>query len=89
MNFGGINYAVEVHLNGHKKVIPKGMFQGHSLDVTDIRHPDGQNLLVVLVHPPDHPARIPPKGVKLVTTRFITKSKPVQFIYYFVLGLHL
>ncbi|KAK4565013.1 hypothetical protein RGQ29_006886 [Quercus rubra] len=43
--------------------------KGHSLDVTDIWHPDGQNLLTVLVHPPDHPARIPPKGVKVVTTR--------------------
>ena len=84
--FCEINYTVEVYLNGLKKVIPKGMLQRHSLDVTDIQHPDGQNLLVVLVHPPNHPARIPPKGVKVVTTRFMTKSKPVQFIYYFVLG---
>ncbi|KAF3967193.1 hypothetical protein CMV_008788 [Castanea mollissima] len=49
--------------------MPKGMFQGHSLDVTDIWHPDGQNLLAVLVYPPDHPARIPPKGDKVVTMR--------------------
>lgn len=38
------------------------MFRRHSLDVTDILHPDGQNLLAILVHPPDHPGRIPPEG---------------------------
>lgn len=62
LNFRGINYSAEVYLNGHEKVLPKGMFRRHSLDVTDILHPDGQNLLAVLVHPPDHPGRIPPKG---------------------------
>ncbi|OWM85363.1 hypothetical protein CDL15_Pgr018987 [Punica granatum] len=62
LNFRGINYSAEVYLNGHKMVLPKGMFRRHSLDVTDILHPDGQNLLAVLVHPPDHPGSIPPKG---------------------------
>ncbi|KAG6702123.1 hypothetical protein I3842_07G018700 [Carya illinoinensis] len=62
LNFRGINYSAEVYLNGHERVLPKGMFRRHSLDVTDILHPDGQNLLAVLVHPPDHPGRIPPKG---------------------------
>ncbi|XP_042475909.1 mannosylglycoprotein endo-beta-mannosidase isoform X2 [Macadamia integrifolia] len=62
LNFRGINYSAEVYLNGHKKILPKGMFRRHSLDVTDILHPDGQNLLAVLVHPPDHPGRIPPEG---------------------------
>lgn len=38
------------------------MFRRHSLDVTDILHPDGQNLLAVLIYPPDHPGRIPPEG---------------------------
>ncbi|XP_043691590.1 mannosylglycoprotein endo-beta-mannosidase isoform X2 [Telopea speciosissima] len=38
------------------------MFRRHSLDVTDILHPDGQNLLAVLVHPPDHPGKIPREG---------------------------
>ncbi|KAM3704894.1 hypothetical protein ACJW31_03G040700 [Castanea mollissima] len=42
--------------------MPKGMFQRHSLDVTDILHPDGQNLLAFPVHLPDHPGRIPHKG---------------------------
>ncbi|KAL6294963.1 hypothetical protein ACE6H2_003105 [Prunus campanulata] len=32
------------------------------LDVTDIVHPDGQNLLAVLVYSPDHPGSIPPEG---------------------------
>ncbi|KAK7837399.1 mannosylglycoprotein endo-beta-mannosidase [Quercus suber] len=38
------------------------MFQRHSLDVTDILHPDGQNLLAFPVHLPDHPGRILHKG---------------------------
>uniref|UniRef100_A0A803R5E3 Lysosomal beta A mannosidase n=2 Tax=Cannabis sativa TaxID=3483 RepID=A0A803R5E3_CANSA len=63
LNFRAINYSAEVYLNGHKKVLPKGMFRRHSLDVTDIVHSEGgQNLLAVIVHPPDHPGRIPPKG---------------------------
>ncbi|KAF7112461.1 hypothetical protein RHSIM_RhsimUnG0226200 [Rhododendron simsii] len=62
LNFRAINYSAEVYLNGHKEVLPKGMFRRHSLDVTDIVHPDGENLLAVLVYPPDHPGRIPPEG---------------------------
>ncbi|XP_075657130.1 mannosylglycoprotein endo-beta-mannosidase-like isoform X3 [Castanea sativa] len=42
--------------------MPKGVFQRHSLNVTDILHPDGQNLLAFPVHLPDHPGRIPHKG---------------------------
>ncbi|MBA0561494.1 hypothetical protein Golob_018313 [Gossypium lobatum] len=62
LNFRAINYSAEVYLNGHKMVLPKGMFRRHSLEVTDILNPDGENLLAVLVHPPDHPGRIPPEG---------------------------
>ncbi|KAK4427659.1 Mannosylglycoprotein endo-beta-mannosidase [Sesamum alatum] len=62
LNFRAINYSAEVYLNGHKEVLPKGMFRRHSIDVTDIIKPDGQNLLAVLVYPPDHPGRIPPEG---------------------------
>ncbi|KAF2316902.1 hypothetical protein GH714_042243 [Hevea brasiliensis] len=62
LNFRAINYSAEVYLNGHQKVLPKGMFRRHSLDVTDILNPEGQNLLAVLVHPPDHPGKIPPGG---------------------------
>jgi len=32
----------------------------HSLDVTDILHPYGKNLLDVLILPPNHSGRIPP-----------------------------
>nr|CAB3465355.1 unnamed protein product [Digitaria exilis] len=62
LNFRGINYSAEMYLNGHKQVIPKGMFRRHTINITDILHPDGNNLLAVLVHPPDHPGRIPPQG---------------------------
>lgn len=62
LNFRGINYSADVFINGHQMVLPKGMFRRHSLDVTDILHPDGSNLLAVLVHPPDHPGKIPPGG---------------------------
>ncbi|KAF8392455.1 hypothetical protein HHK36_022797 [Tetracentron sinense] len=62
LNFRAINYSAEVYLNGHKKLLPKGMFRRHSLDVTDILHPDSQNLLAVLVYPPDNPGTIPPEG---------------------------
>uniref|UniRef100_A0A0D9WG48 Beta-mannosidase n=1 Tax=Leersia perrieri TaxID=77586 RepID=A0A0D9WG48_9ORYZ len=62
LNFRGINYSAEVYLNGHKEVLPKGMFRRHTLDITDVLHPDGKNLLAVLVHPPDHPGAIPPQG---------------------------
>ncbi|XP_054789489.1 mannosylglycoprotein endo-beta-mannosidase-like isoform X2 [Prosopis cineraria] len=62
LNFRGVNYSADVFINGHQMVLPKGMFRRHSLDVTDILHPDGSNLLAVLVHPPDHPGKIPPEG---------------------------
>ncbi|PIA30739.1 hypothetical protein AQUCO_05400086v1 [Aquilegia coerulea] len=62
LNFRALNYSAEVYVNGHIRILPKGMFRRHSLDVTDILHPDGQNLLAVLVNPPDHPGKIPPQG---------------------------
>lgn len=62
LNFRAINYSADVYINGHKKVLPKGMFRRHSLDVSEVLHPDGTNLLAVLVHPPDHPGRIPIEG---------------------------
>ncbi|KAI5658835.1 hypothetical protein M9H77_27628 [Catharanthus roseus] len=62
LNFRAINYSAEVYLNGHKEVLPKGMFRRHSIDVTKFLRSDGQNMLAVLVHPPDHPGAIPPQG---------------------------
>ncbi|KAL1195384.1 Mannosylglycoprotein endo-beta-mannosidase [Cardamine amara subsp. amara] len=61
LNFRAINYSAEVYINGHKTVLPKGMFRRHTLDVTDILNPEN-NLLAVIVHPPDHPGTIPPEG---------------------------
>ncbi|CAN7134543.1 unnamed protein product [Brassica rapa subsp. narinosa] len=62
LNFRAINYSAEVYVNGHKTALPKGMFRRHTLDVTDILHPESENLLAVIVHPPDHPGTIPPQG---------------------------
>ncbi|KAG2305466.1 hypothetical protein Bca52824_034117 [Brassica carinata] len=62
LNFRAINYSAEVYVNGHKIVLPKGMFRRHTLDVTDILRPENSNLLAVIVHPPDHPGTIPPQG---------------------------
>ncbi|KZV22229.1 glycoside hydrolase family 2 family protein [Dorcoceras hygrometricum] len=62
LNFRAINYSADVYLNGHKEVLPKGMFRRHCIDVTDILDPDGKNLLAVLVYPPDNPGKIPPDG---------------------------
>ncbi|KAM7278691.1 hypothetical protein ACFE04_005825 [Oxalis oulophora] len=62
LNFRAINYSAQLYLNGHERLLPKGMFRRHSLDITDILHPDGHNLLAVLLHPPDHPGAIPPQG---------------------------
>lgn len=38
------------------------MFRRHSVDVTDFVRSDGPNLVAVLVHPPDHPGKIPPEN---------------------------
>ncbi|KAJ3688025.1 hypothetical protein LUZ61_017189 [Rhynchospora tenuis] len=62
LNFRAINYSAEVYLNGHKQTLPKGMFRRHTLDITDILNPSGNNLLAVLVYPPDHPGTIPAEG---------------------------
>ena len=62
LNFRAINYSGEVYLNGHKELLPKGMFRRHSIDITDILNSNGKNLLAVLIYPPDHPGKIPPDG---------------------------
>ncbi|KAL7120096.1 hypothetical protein ACP275_02G102300 [Erythranthe tilingii] len=59
LNFRAINYWAEVYLNGNKEVVPKGMFRRHSIDITNRLNPNGKNMLAILVHPPDHPGRIP------------------------------
>eukprot|EP00249_Psilotum_nudum_P010087 c22324_g1_i1 orf=833-3763(-) len=79
LQFRGINYQAEVFLNGHKQLLPKGMFRRHMVDITNWLNSNGSNLLAVLVHPPDHPGRIPPEGgqggdhniAKDVTTQYV------------------
>lgn len=60
--FRGINYQAEVFVNGHKKLLSKGMFLRHTLDITDWVNPNGHNFLAVVVYPPDHPGKIPLEG---------------------------
>ncbi|XP_015875205.2 mannosylglycoprotein endo-beta-mannosidase [Ziziphus jujuba] len=62
LNFRAINYSADLYINGHYKALPKGMFRRHSVDVTDFVRSDGPNLVAVLVHPPDHPGKIPPEN---------------------------
>lgn len=49
-------------MNGFSKLLSKGMFLRHKIDITGWLDTDGENLLAVLVHPPDHPGRIPLEG---------------------------
>ncbi|KAJ7542524.1 hypothetical protein O6H91_10G110000 [Diphasiastrum complanatum] len=62
LQFRGINYSAEVFFNGHRTILPGGMFYRHKLDVTEWVNKEGPNFLAVLVNPPDHPGRIPPEG---------------------------
>lgn len=63
LQFRAINYQAEVFLNGHSKLLSKGMFLRHTVDITDwINSDGGVNRLAVLVHPPDHPGHIPLEG---------------------------
>lgn len=62
LNFRAINYQAEVFLNGFSVLLSKGMFLRHTIDITDWLNVYEENRLAVLVHPPDHPGRIPPEG---------------------------
>lgn len=62
LQFQAINYSAEVFLNGHQHCLPGGMFLRHTIDVTDWLNSDEPNKLAVIVHPPDHPGKIPPEG---------------------------
>ncbi|EFJ38871.1 hypothetical protein SELMODRAFT_164536 [Selaginella moellendorffii] len=62
LHFRAINYSAEVYVNGSKYSLPGGMFFRHKLDIKDALKKTGINNLAVLVHPPDHPGRIPAVG---------------------------
>ncbi|XP_020961094.1 mannosylglycoprotein endo-beta-mannosidase [Arachis ipaensis] len=87
LNFRGINYYADVYLNGHEITLPKGMFRRHAIDVTDILHPDGSNLLAILVHPPDHPGRIPPEGGQGGDHEVRIRFRSFSVVAYFLLHL--
>ncbi len=56
LNFRGINYKAEIYLNG-KRVNPtthEGMFLRQSYDITALLRDDAENMLAVLVFPPEH-----------------------------------
>lgn len=53
--FNGINYRAEVYLNGTKLGNMAGAFIRGEYDITSLLKPSGQNILAVLVSPPDNP----------------------------------
>jgi beta-galactosidase/beta-glucuronidase len=57
LNFRGINYKADVFLNG-KRIngdTHEGMFLRKSFDITSCLKEEGENLLAVIVYPPDYP----------------------------------
>ncbi len=57
LNLRGINYEAEVYLNGKKvnKTTLEGMFKRFNLDITDFISFDGENILAIIVSPPNPP----------------------------------
>ncbi len=54
LTFLGINYRAQVWLNGHALGVINGAFNRGRFDVASLLTP-GQNVLAVLISPPDHP----------------------------------
>ncbi|AWW29136.1 glycosyl hydrolase [Echinicola strongylocentroti] len=56
LNFRGINYSVDIFLNGQKvnQTPYKGMYLRKQYNITKFLSKDGKNRLAVLVHPADH-----------------------------------
>ena len=57
LNFRGINYKAEIFLNGKRinNTTHEGMFLRKSFNITDYIKDNGDNVLAVIVYPPDHP----------------------------------
>ncbi|NDV69914.1 glycoside hydrolase family 2 TIM barrel-domain containing protein [Dysgonomonas sp. 25] len=55
LTFRGINYSVEIYLNGKKvnNEVYEGMFLRKSFNITKLLAKDGKNRLAVIVYPPD------------------------------------
>ncbi|MDR1722425.1 MAG: beta-glycosidase [Tannerella sp.] len=57
LNFRGINYKADIFLNGKRinNSTHEGMFLRESYPITPYLKADGDNLLAVIVYPPDYP----------------------------------
>jgi hypothetical protein len=57
LNFRGINYKADIFLNGKRlnPVTHEGMFLRKSYNITPYVKKEGENLLAVIVYPPDYP----------------------------------
>jgi hypothetical protein len=57
LNFRGINYKAELFLNGKRlnRVTHEGMFLRQTFNITPYIKEQGDNLLAVIVYPPDYP----------------------------------
>ncbi len=57
LNFRGINYKADIFLNGKRvnNTTHEGMFLRKSFNVTPYLKESGENLLAVIVYPPDYP----------------------------------
>lgn len=55
LHSAGVNYRAEFWLNGKMVASTKGMFATHDIDITAFAHAGGNNVLAVLVLPPDNP----------------------------------
>ena len=57
LNFRGVNYKADIYLNGKRinTVTHEGMFLRKSFNITEYIRENGENLLAVIVYPPDYP----------------------------------
>ncbi len=55
LNFGGVNYAAEIWVNGHTEGSMRGAFIRGNFDVTNEVKPGRPAAIAVLVHPQPHP----------------------------------
>ncbi|MDR2919481.1 MAG: beta-glycosidase [Tannerella sp.] len=57
LNFRGINYKADIYLNGKRinTVTHEGMFLRKTFNITEYIKENGENLLAVIVYPPDYP----------------------------------
>ena len=64
LQFKGINYYAEVWFNGQYLGHMTGAFIRGNFDVTKLIHPDGQNVLAVMIAPPPDPGLLSEESLK-------------------------